>query len=113
MNDPNITNRELSEQIGDLRKDVDRRFELLETKLDGKFAVMDEQFRSADKRFDSVDKLTGMFKWAGGILVAVVCALQAFESYKINRLEDLILENRDAIALNHASIIHSECKCGK
>ena len=34
MNEPDITNRELSKQIGDLRKDVDRRFEKVEKKVD-------------------------------------------------------------------------------
>ena len=34
MNKPDIPNRELSEQIGDLRKDVGRRFETVEKKVD-------------------------------------------------------------------------------
>ena len=34
MNEPDIPNRELSEQIGDLRKDVNRRFETVEKKVD-------------------------------------------------------------------------------
>ena len=34
MNEPDIPNRELSKQIGDLRKDVDQRFETVEKKVD-------------------------------------------------------------------------------
>ena len=73
MNDPDMTNRELSEQIGDLRKDVDRRFETVEGKLARidtalygtgnphgglfqQFAVLEGKVTALDAKIDGVEK---------------------------------------------------------
>lgn len=72
MNDPDMTNRELSEQIGDLRKDVDRRFETVEGKLARidtalygtgnphgglfqQFAVLEGKVTALDAKIDGVE----------------------------------------------------------
>ena len=65
--------------------------------LDGEFKTINERFKSMDKRF-------GMFMWAIGILAGVFIAFSAGTFYRMDRLETLILKNRDEIALNRTAI---------
>ena len=65
--------------------------------LDGKFEAVDERFKSVDKRFT-------MLMWGIGILAGVFVAFSAGTFYRMDRLEALILKNRDEIALNRTAI---------
>ena len=80
--------------------------------LDGKFETIDERFKTVDERFESLDESLderfGMFMWAIGILAGIFVAFSAgtfaFTHHRMDRLEALILKNRDEIALNRAAI---------
>ena len=73
------------------------------------------EFKTINERFESVDKRFTMLMWAGVLIVTVLIGVQFFENGKMNRLEDsintkmdkleaLILKNRDEIALNRTAI---------
>ena len=95
--------------------------------LKGEFAVVGEKFKTVGAEFDSVNRRFTMLMWAGVLIVAVLIGVQFFENGKINRLEDsmntkmdkleaLILKNRDEIALNGKAIevnkvLIEEAKC--
>ena len=76
--------------------------------LDGKFETIDERFKTIDERFKSLDKRFGMLMWAIGILAGLFVAFSAgtfaFTHHRMDRLEALILKNRDEIALNRTAI---------
>ena len=93
MNEPDITNRELSEQIGDLRKDVDRRFETVEKKVDsintalygtgnphgglfGKIEGLEAKIDGMDKNFD---RMFNFAKWTVGGLFVIFAVPIFFE----------------------------------
>ena len=90
--------------IGELKVWLDGKFET----IDERFKTIDERFKSVDKRFDSVDKRFGVFMWVIGILAGLFVAFSAgtfaFTNHRMDRLEALILKNRDAIALNRTAI---------
>ena len=84
--------------------------------LDGKFETIDERFKTVDERFksldESLDERFGTFMWviAGlvGLFVAFSAGTFAFTHRRMDRLQDkleaLILKNRDEIALNRTAI---------
>ncbi len=96
MNEPDITNRELSKQIGDLRKDVNQintalygtgnphgglfgEFKVLE----GKVTTLSTEIKGLEKtltaKIDGVKeifvKMLGLFKWSVGIAAVPFCAI--------------------------------------
>ena len=106
MNDPDMTNRELSEQIGDLRKDVDRRFETVEKKvnridtalygtgnphgglfqqfavLDGKVSTLSSEIKGVEKtliaKIEGVEeKFDKMFSFAKWIFATLIFPIWA------------------------------------
>ena len=97
MNKPDdITNRELSKQIGDLRKDVDHirkdvdsinsalygtgnphgglfgKFEGLEAKIDGVKETLITKIDGVNEKFD---KMFSFAKWAVGVAAVPICAV--------------------------------------
>ena len=72
--------------------------------LAGKFETIGARFETVNERFKSMDKRFGMFMWAIGILAGVFVAFSAGTFYRMDRLEALILKNRDEIALNRTAI---------
>ena len=77
------------------------------------------EFNSIDERFKSVDDKFSSFRWIVGLLVVVFLAVSAgqfaFTNHRMDRLEALILKNRDEIALNRTAIALNgkaiECRC--
>ena len=69
--------------------------------LKGEFKTIDEQFKSVSDKFSS-------FKWVIGVLAGLFVAFSAgtfaFTNHRMDRLEALILKNRDEIALNRTAI---------
>ena len=100
MNEPDIPNKKLSEQIGDLRKDVNRRFETVEKKVDsirkdvdsintalygtgnphgglfGKIEGLDAKIDGMDKNFD---RMFNFAKWTVGGLFVIFAVPIFFE----------------------------------
>ena len=72
----------IRDAIVSLEQRVDRRFELLEQRLDQQFAAIDQRFLGLDRRIDGLDaKVSRQFVWTVGLhvttLVAIVAALLA------------------------------------
>ena len=62
------------------------------------------EFKTINERFESVDKRFTMLMWGIGILAGVFVTFSAGTFYRMDRLEALILKNRDEIALNRTAI---------
>ena len=77
--------------------------------LNWKFETIDERFKAVDARFSAVDDKFSSFKWWVGLLVVVFIAVSAGQfvvlNQRMDRLEALILKNRDEIALNWMAIV--------
>ena len=101
--------------LGELKVWLDGKFETIDERfktIDERFKTIDERFKTIDERFKSLDKQLderfGTFMWMIGILAGVFVAFSAgtfaFTNHRMDRLEALILKNRDEIALNRTAI---------
>ena len=50
------TNRKIDERIGDLRADMNNRFDQQNKYIDARFTAVDQRFDAVDQRFDAVDQ---------------------------------------------------------
>ena len=109
MNESKETKEEVT--LGELKVWLDGKFETIDERfktIDERFKTIDERFKTIDERFKSLDKRFGMLMWAIGILAGLFVAFSAgtfaFTHHRMDRLEALILKNRDEIALNRTAI---------